>query len=242
MIKTIIQSILSKFGIKVVRIPYHVMPTMPFELFEYVVAKTCYEVGLAFRFIRIGANDIPVFDNFEALVRKYNITGCFVEATSDVLERLKSRYQDQTQLTFIKTFIGPAESTEEINKLQPNPRDSNDFSQGLGCKESENIKKCATDKNFADQFGVCSRDVRSLNELYEELKYQDLHLLYIDGNGSDDFIVYQALDAKIYPAIINYDWTKMDLARNYQLKMRLLDEGYRFLDVGCKSICVRQYF
>ena len=83
--------------------------------------------------------------------------------------------------------------------------------------------------------------VHTLLKLYEDLNYNNLHLLYLKSKPDSNEVIYQALDAKLYPLIINYVWTEMNSAQNYQLKMRLLDEGYRFIDVGAETVCVREY-
>ncbi|MCI5117039.1 MAG: hypothetical protein D3913_03595 [Candidatus Electrothrix sp. LOE1_4_5] len=65
-------------------------------------------------------------------------------------------------------------------------------------------------------------------------------MLYKDTEGSDEKIIKNAFQAGLYPPIIHYEWTEMSIERRYLLKMKLLDNGYRFIDVGADTVCVRE--
>jgi hypothetical protein len=139
-------------------------------------------------------------------------------------------------------MIGSEKSSGEIHRFKPNAPVPGDFFHGLARQDSDYIQKRAVAIGLPDQVEKVDCTVQTLKSLYDELNYECLHLLYVDTEGSDDEIIYQALDSKLHPLIINYEWTEMDLSRNYQLKMRLLDEGYRFINVGADTICVRQQY
>lgn len=240
MLKSIIQSFLARFNIRIARIPTHVIPSMPFNVLEYVVAKLVNEVGTSFRFIQVGANDGVLCDNLAPIIRKYNIRGCLVEPLPDVFDRLKINYKDQPQLEFSNVLIGSENCPGVIYRFKPNSPVPHDFYHGLARQDISYIRRRAASVGLSDQIEEIRVAVRSFESLYQDLNYECLHLLYIDTEGMDDMVVYQALDAKIYPFVIVYEWSEIDLARNFQLKLRLLDEGYRFIDIGADTICVRE--
>jgi len=64
-------------------------------------------------------------------------------------------------------------------------------------------------------------------------------LLLADGAEAGD-VIETALDAGSHPAIIHYEWSEMPPERRCALKRRLLDEGYRFIDVGADTVALRQ--
>lgn len=240
MLKDAIQSALKPFNVKLARIPRHVLPVVPFDVFEYVLFKTLQDAGDAFRFIQVGANDGVLNDNLAPLIRKYRMRGCLVEPMADVFQRLKANYGDQPQLDFRQCMIGSGSESGTIYRFKPDAPVPAAFFHGLARQDSSYIVKRAENEGLSQYVEKVECPMRTFAELYGELAYDRLDLLYVDTEGSDDAIVYQALEAGLRPAIINFEWTEMPLERNYRLKMKLLDEGYRFIDVGADTICVRQ--
>lgn len=239
MLKQAVQSILSRFGAKLTRVPSHTLPVLPFDVFEYVLFKTVTDAGPAFRFIQVGANDGVLNDNLAPLIRKYRIAGCLVEPMPDVFERLKANYRDQPQLAFRNCMIGKAMDSAPIYRFKPDAPVPAEFFHGLARQDSEYIRRRAAESGLSEFVEKVECPVRTFADLHDDLAYSRLDLLYVDTEGSDDLVVGQALDAGVRPSIINYEWTEMSLGRNYELKMRLADEGYRFVDVGADTICVR---
>ena len=71
------------------------------------------------------------------------------------------------------------------------------------------------------------------------LPVDHIGLLYVDTEGSDDRILDAAFRAGVFPDVINYEWTEMPLRRRCALKLGLLNRGYRFVDVGADTVCLR---
>ncbi len=88
--------------------------------------------------------------------------------------------------------------------------------------------------------GCCQME--TFESFIDALPVQKISMLFIDTEGSDDKIIGRAFQAGIYPSIIHYEWTEMSIERRYLLKVKLLDNGYRFIDVGADTVCVREEY
>ena len=83
------------------------------------------------------------------------------------------------------------------------------------------------------------QEAKDFESFAESLPTRDLALLFVDTEGKDDIVVLSALAAGIRPAIIQYEWSEMPIERRASLKQKLLETGYRFLDVGADTVCLR---
>lgn len=239
-LKMFIQNFLGMFNVKLVKVPTYVMPQIPFDLFEHVLLKVLHETGPSFKFIQVGANDSLMEDKFSLLIRKYKITGCLVEHIPDLYDRLKLNYSDQPQITLSNVIFSTNKSTRKNTRLNLKKMFTDFFYRTVHRVLSSNLSQ-DTKINYSEKIEDVECKVHTLKKLYEDLNYDNLHLLYLKSKIDSDEFIYQALDANLYPVIINYECTEMNSAQNYKLKMRLLDEGYRFIDVGAETLCVRQY-
>jgi hypothetical protein len=242
MLKKIIQTFLRIFNLKLVKLKTHVLPEIPFDLFEYVLVKVLHDIGPSFRFVQIGANDTQMDSNFLSLVRNYKITGCLVEHKPEIFERQRSIYFDQPQIFISNINIYSTGNAEKTVCLKSN----NKFKIAIKFIEKKvfgvSFGKHSQDTQINDlvKNGNIEVEVQTLKKLCQDLQYDKLHLLYVKSKIDSDSFIYKALDEKICPLIIKYEWTEMGLAQNYKLKMRLLDEGYRFIDVGADTVCVME--
>lgn len=64
-------------------------------------------------------------------------------------------------------------------------------------------------------------------------------LLSLGVADNNHALVGAAFDAGLRPPIINLERGAMSPAQTHSLKLRLLDNGYRFIDVGADSVCLR---
>ena len=239
--KLLVQNSLGILNLKLVRIPSYVMPEIPFDLFECVLIKVLLETRSSFRFIQVRANDSRVDDEFSSLIRRYKMTGCLVEYSPYVFEQLRLNYSDQPQITVSKIVLNTKKSTTENKKFKSKKSAIADFFQRIVLRFSSSNLRLDSPINNLKKIENNECITHNLNKIYEDLNYDNLHLLYLKSNNYNDELIYQVLNEKLYPLIINYEWTEMDSRQNYQLKMRLLDEGYRFINVGSETLCVRQY-
>ena len=64
-------------------------------------------------------------------------------------------------------------------------------------------------------------------------------LVLVDEGAATAERIDDMFDAHIRPPIIHYEWSELSVERRCAVKQRLLDEGYRFLDVGGDTIALR---
>lgn len=232
----------SRIGYKIVKTPSLEMPVMPFDVFEHVLTKTLLEKGDSFRFIQIGTDMGILNDKFAQLISNYKTIGCIVESDPIVFEQLKIKYKDQSFLVLHHTYKNNVNTSKGLGSFNSSVKGCVDLFQRLSRQVSVKIRRREKKTDISNHITDAYRLIPTIKCLYDELDYQDLHLIYINAKGNEDAVVYDTFNSQVYPEIIKYKWTDMDILQNYQLKMRLLDKGYRFIDVGSNTICVKQLF
>jgi FkbM family methyltransferase len=235
--KKITQNLLKKFGFRLSRITVP-DPVAPFDILDVVIQAQLRKEGAEFYFIQIGANDGVLADSLNPLIRRYSLQGCLVEPMKDFYEDLINNYSDQPQLAFKNSMISDSDGYGEIHRFKrdaPVP----DFFHGLAREDFEYIKKRAISEGLEDHIETVKVEKQTFSSLLKSLDANTVSLLYVDTEGSDDKIIYYAFSCGLYPPVIQYEWTEMPPARRHQLKMALLDNGYRFIDVGADTICLR---
>jgi FkbM family methyltransferase len=198
-------------------------PVAPFNALELALQLQILKDGQNFYFVQIGANDGVLADSLNPLIRKYRLRGCLVEPMKDVFRELINNYSDQPQLDFRAVMIGEADGTGEIYRFKRDAPVPADFFHGLA----------RADKDYMQ----CT--MQTFDTFMSTLPSNTISMLYVDTEGSDDKIIEAAFGAGIFPSIINYEWTEMSADKRFLLKMRLLDNGYRFIDIGADTVCLR---
>ena len=214
-------------------------PVSPFNLIEFVVRSELYNKSKDFNFIQIGANDGIMHDNLNNIIRTYELNGCLVEPMPDVFEKLIINYQDQIQLKFMNCMITDEPGEHTISRFRPDAPVPQEFYHGLARSDHDYIMRRAKQIGLEEFVETIQCTSITFEELINELPSRDISLLYIDTEGSDDRIIYSAFKSHIFPKIINYEWTEMSIERRHALKLKLLDHGYRFIDVGADTVCIR---
>lgn len=79
----------------------------------------------------------------------------------------------------------------------------------------------------------------TLRTLLRKHGIQNLTLLMTDTEGFDCEIVNMAFDAGLRPAIIYYELSMPFPQARVDCKKRLMQAGYRFIDVGIDTLAVR---
>jgi len=90
-----------------------------------------------------------------------------------------------------------------------------------------------------DLQGCALEPITDVDSLLARLPDRHVSILCVSAEGSDDKIIDAAFRAGVFPPIINYEWTEMPVERRCELKLKLLDHGYRFVDIGSDTVCLR---
>lgn len=233
------QRLLGKIGLQVVRKPACVEPIMPFDILELGLAKILAERGDNFYFVQIGANDGVLNDFLNKLIRKYGLRGCMVEPMPDVYEALKHNYRDQHQLEFRNVMIGDRDGVAEIYRFARDAPVPHEFFHGLARSDAKYIADRAKAEGLEAFTEAVVCQMVTFETFMATLPVDHLSLLYVDTEGSDDMVLESAFRAGVFPDLINYEWTEMPLRRRCALKLGLLNRGYRFVDVGADTVCLR---
>ncbi len=238
-LKASINKTLSMAGLRMSKIPKDIDPIAPFDLLELAVQAALSGDQKNFYFVQIGANDGIMHDTLNRVIRKFELNGCLIEPMPDVFEQLVRNYQDQPQLQFLNCMITDELGIQTISRFRRDAPVPAEFYHGLARSDRDYIEGRARQVGLEDFVETIQCPAMTFADLVAELPGRDIGLLYIDTEGSDDKIIYSAFAAGVYPAIINYEWTEMSAARRRALKLRLLDGGYRFIDVGADTVCLR---
>ena len=236
-LKVIAQNLLKQFGLRLSRITVP-EPVAPFDVLDVVIQARLKKESQDFYFIQIGANDGVLADSLNPLIRKYGLRGCLVEPMKDFYKDLINNYSDQPQLDFRNSLISDSDGHGEIHRFKrdaPVPA----FFHGLSREDFEYIKKRAISLGLEDHIETVKVEKQSFSSLLKSLDVKSISLLYVDTEGSDDKVINSVFSCGLYPPVIQYEWSEMSLARRHQLKMSLLDNGYRFIDVAADTICLR---
>jgi len=239
--KQLLQKLLSRVGLRLVRARSFVDPIAPFDALELAVRAELSRAGESFYFMKVGANDGMLAGSLNLLIRKYGLRGCLVGPDHAALSALEDQLSDQPRLDFRAVGIG------ELGGKGP-LRSPNAAGVGVGAGffdplpgvDREPVLAKAASSPAGQQENGPRGEVRSFTELMATLPADRISLLYVDTDGSDDQIIEAALEASVFPDIIHYGWTEMSAERRFLLKMRLLDNGYRFIDVGADTVCLRE--
>lgn len=239
-IRGAIQAALSHIGVRLQRIPECVDPVLPFDVLRLAIIAERARVGPEdFYFIQVGAHDGILYDNLNPLIREFGLPGCLIEPLPDVFERLRATYADQPDLSFRNSMIGDDQSSGVIHRFKPDAKVPDDFFHGLARQDADYIRQRAEWAGLKDSVEAVRCKVENFPTILRSLGRSSISLLYVDTEGSDDKIVMQALETGLRPPIIQYEWSEMTPRRRCDLKTLLARSGYRFIDVGADTVCLR---
>lgn len=237
--KQALQTLLSRFGLRLVRVGSFLDPIAPFDALELAVQVELSREPESFYFLKIGAGSGVLSSSLNSLIRKHGLRGCLVEANRAVLSGLAQQLSDQCQLDFRIAMIGKLQSDGGVARVgSVITRDVGFFDAlpGVGRGHVQASAEAAPEAALRHGLG---NEVQTFVALMATLPADRISLLHVDTDGSDDLIIEAAFEASIFPNIINYGWTEMSAERRFLLKMRLLDNGYRFIDIGADTVCLR---
>jgi FkbM family methyltransferase len=234
-----VQRVLSSAGLRLSRVPPCVEPVMPFDVLELALLKAISDEKQDFYFVQVGANDGLMNGSLNPLIRKYGLRGCLVEPMPAVFNMLKHNYRDQPQLDFRNVMIGERDGDAPIHRLKRDDPVPYEFFHGLARQDTDYSHKRAKSAGLENYIDTVHCRMVTFESLMADLPVCHVSMLYVGTEGTDDQIVDAAFGADVFPPIINYECTEMPLERRCNLKMRLLDHGYRFIDVGADTVCLR---
>lgn len=233
-----IQRGLGIIGVRLARVEPCIEPVKPFDVLELAIAAALRRRD-DFYFVQVGANDGILYDLLNPLIRRYGLAGCLVEPMPDVFEQLKKNYADQPLLDFRNILIGDRDGTAELHRFARDAPVPQDFYHGLARQDGDYIRKRAGDNGLGAHVETLVCPMQTFATFAATLPVALIDLLYIDTEGSDDIVIRSAFDAGIFPAIIQYEWSEMSPRRRCDLKILLVDHGYKFVDAGPDTICMR---
>jgi hypothetical protein len=236
-VKKFAQTLLRLFGLRLSRIDIP-EPVAPFDLLDVVIQVRLRIEGTSFYFLQIGANDGILADSFTLLIRRYGLQGCFVEPIKNSYDILLANYSDQPHLEFKNVSIEDLCSHVESYEFKRPVPDPNLYSRLLR-SDLNNIQTRTGRFGNHECIDVEEVEKTTFSSLLSSINSSSISLLYIDSESSNDKIVYNAFSSGLYPPIIHYEWTEISPKRRHHLKMTLLDNGYRFINVGAHTICLR---
>lgn len=232
-----VQRALSFFGVRMARVPRCVEPNMPFDVFELALLKVIADKGEEFYFVQIVTKDGVMGNSLNPLICHYRLRGCLVEPMQDAFDTLKQKYGDQPQLDFRNVMIGDRDGVTEIHRLRRDAAVFHESFPGRERQDDESVQKQAKSEGLATETVRCR--MQTFKSFFADLPVQHISMLYVGAEGIDDKIISSAFATGVFPPLINYEWTEMPVERRCDLKMKLLDHGYRFIDVGADTVCLR---
>jgi FkbM family methyltransferase len=239
-LKSLIQKIFRIAGLKITRFEPFSEPLMPFDVMDYLIRQTVLDSD-NFYFVQVGAHDGVRNDGLNPLITKYNLKGCLIEPMPEFFAMLTENYKDKDGLTFVNAMIGAENGTGILYRFKPNAPVPMQFYHGLAREDSNYIKNRAKREGLSNHIEAIQCKKITFQTLLKEIPYEKVDLLYIDTEGSDDKIINLALNSGIKPKIIQYEWTELSKRQRFELKMILLDHGYRFIDCGPDTIALRVF-
>lgn len=220
-VKKAVQKGLGSLGLRLGRIAACVEPIMPFDVLELAIESALRRLGPdVFYFIHVRANDGILNDFLNPLIRRLELRGCIIEPLPDSkIPRENSAVWPQLEFRIVM-FV----DSDERSIISRN---------GIDALER------AAESRLADEIEPGSGLGDTITTLLGSIGRPHVALFYIDTEGSEDAVIQSAFAAGMQPTIIQYEWTEMPLKRRCALKQILLAQGYRFIDVGSATLCVR---
>lgn len=234
--RTLVRTVMRKFGYDIVR---HVeMPNNPFEVLPLVVASRIAS-GLPMRLLQIGANDGVRNDPVRPLVIRHKLPALLVEPLPDLFERLQANYTGQPDIALERCAIGEKSGKGTIYRVRPDP-DLPEWLQGIASFDRSHLSSAKFGvRDLEQRVEAVEVPVMTIPELLDKHHFTDCDLLQVDTEGFDTQIVHWALDAGLRPAVIHYEFVHTSPDLRVRCKMRLVELGYEFIDVGRDTLAVR---
>jgi FkbM family methyltransferase len=211
----------------------------PFSVLDYVVSE-CITQEPRFYFVQIGAHDGARNDPIYHLVLKYKLHGLLVEPLPDFFQELQKNYHHQPQLTFANCAISTRDGFMSIFRFKRNAPVPAEFFHGLARTDRVYIVKRAKQNGLECYVEEVKVPCLTFSTLINEHSITHVTLLQIDTEGHDYEVLKSVMASHIRPEFINYEWSEITARERYLCKQMLIDNGYKFIDVGADVLCKRE--
>jgi FkbM family methyltransferase len=178
-----------------------------------------------FNIVQIGANDGNRYDPYHPLIEKFHLAGVLVEPIPEVYKKLVFNYQDQPQLRFENSAIGPSNGELALYMLRDAHGQTDDLSVFASFNEEEVLKfKKRTKQPLSIESILVP--VLTLASLLEKHSIETLSLLAIDTEGFDYQILKSIDFSKIRPQIIEFEHSHLSVSDESESHRLLISKGY----------------
>jgi FkbM family methyltransferase len=209
----------------------------PFSVITLIV-ESWLKTGQNCFFIQVGANDGVRSDPIRSVVLKHQLPGILVEPVPDIYQQLLENYKCNPNVRFESSAIGLQEGVLPFYRVNPDaglPQ----WCQGIGSFDRNHLTQKFSDQKIADAIIEIAVPTITLAKLLEKHQVEKYHLLQVDVEGHDDYVVTAALESPYLPRIINYEFVHIPLHRRLELRALLKAKGYQFVDSGKDTTAVR---
>jgi FkbM family methyltransferase len=179
-----------------------------------------------FNVVQIGANDGNRYDPYSPLIRKYGLHGVLVEPIPEVYAKLVINYQDQPQINFENSAIGPNSGEMNLYMLCDKYGETDGLSVFASFSEEE-VQKYRKQTNQALKVMSISVPVLTFETLRKKYALETVSLLAIDTEGFDYQILRSIDFRKIRPKIIEYEHSHLSVLDERECQRLLTSNGYQ---------------
>jgi len=194
------------------------------------------------RFAQIGANDGMLQDPLREFILRHRWRGVLAEPLPHLFARLKENYADRPGLTFENVAISSAEGPktfysltqrDELAALPPWAGGLGSFSRDILLSHETRIPGIA--RYILEQ----QVQVISFDALCRKARLDNLDLLQIDAEGHDAEIL-ESIDLRRWqPRLLIYEHHHLTAAQQQACLSRLARFGYRCMQEGLDTFCLR---
>lgn len=237
MLTAVIKSVVRRFGYDIVRCIDKC--ERPINVLDLVVRDKLTH-DQRFFFVQIGANDGIRSDPLNHLIMEYHLEGILVEPLPDLFEQLRQNYASEPQLSFENCAIATSDGERIMCRISPNACVP-EWAHGQATFNKDRILRVAKElglgKEYLEEIEVPTLTLRTL---FRKYRIQKVSLLQIDTEGYDYEILKMAFATQVYPEIINFEYIHLSWEDRMKSKEMLIEEGYRFMDIGRDTLAVRE--
>lgn len=186
--------------------------------------------------VQVGASDGTLNDPLYPTLLKFKLRALLVEPEPHSFAELQSKYSklnniivDNNAISSVSGMLSlyryvSRENSHQIGKLQLTSS-NRDLLIGHGVSQEE-IEKvdvpCLTLRQLLSKYNLSQVDV-----------------LQVDVEGSDDQVVYSALELEKLPAIIHFEHVHIPFPRKDKLMQELFKRGYEFAHTGMDTLAFK---
>jgi FkbM family methyltransferase len=196
------------------------------DLLKLAVQCEIYKLNdKPFNIVQIGANDGNRYDPYRPLIEKFHLSGILVEPIPEVYKKLVSNYQDQPQLRFENSAIGPNNGEMSLYMLRDAHGQTDELSVFASFNEEEVLKLKKRTKQML-QVESIKVPVQTFASLLKKHAVKTVSLLAIDTEGFDYQILKSIDFSKIRPQIIEFEHSHLSVSDESESHRLLISNGY----------------